>query len=204
VLTDRGKAIICDHEDDFNAQKVYQKLKAHHLTSTKAMIESSTILANITSAKLGDVTWNGSTESFITNWQNQVRLYEKHVPTTEHFSEGQKKIMLQNAVLDIDELQHFKNTADLMSTSCGHPLGYDEYCSLLLVAAVSHDEQYKPKKTKRQVFFHDTHNDDDIQGDEEDQYDTDYPPSSLQAFATNFRNKPPMNSNAPTSRMSAG
>jgi hypothetical protein len=48
VLTDRVKAIIRDNEDDFNAQKVYQKLKAHHLTPTKAMIESSTILAYIT------------------------------------------------------------------------------------------------------------------------------------------------------------
>jgi hypothetical protein len=159
---------MCNHEDDFNAQKVYQKLKAHHLTSTKAMIESFTILSYITLAKLGDGTWNGSTESFITNCQNQVRLYEKHVPTTDHFSEGQKKIMLQNAVLGIDELQQ-GNTADFMSTSSGNPLGYDEYCSLLLAAAVSHDEQYKPKKTKWQVFYHDTHNDEDIQGEDEDQ-----------------------------------
>jgi hypothetical protein len=132
------------------------------------MIESSTILAYITSAKLGDGIWNGSTESFITNWQNQVWLYEKHVPNTDHFSEGQKKIMLQNAAVDIDEFQHVKNTADLMPTSSGHPLGYDKYCSLLLAAAVSHDEKCKPKKTKRQVFHHATHNDDDIQGDEED------------------------------------
>jgi hypothetical protein len=123
--------IIRDHEDDFNAQKVYQKLKAHHLTSTKDMIESSPILAYITSDKLGDGIWDGSPESFITNWQNQVRLYKKHVPFTDHYSEGQKKIMLQNAVLGIDELRHVKNTADLMSTSSGHPLGYDEYCSLL-------------------------------------------------------------------------
>jgi hypothetical protein len=103
VLADRGKAIIRDHEDDFNAQKVYQTLKAHHLTSTKATIESSTILAYITSSKHGDGIWNVSTENFITNWQNQVRLYEKHVPTTDHFSEGQKKIMLQNSVLFIDK-----------------------------------------------------------------------------------------------------
>jgi hypothetical protein len=61
VLTDRGKAIIRDHEDDFNAQKVYPNLKAHHLTSTKIMIIASTILAYITSAKLGDGNWNGST-----------------------------------------------------------------------------------------------------------------------------------------------
>jgi hypothetical protein len=53
------------------------------------MIESSSILAYNTSAKLGDGSWIGSNESFITNWQNQVHLYEKHVPTTDHFSDGQ-------------------------------------------------------------------------------------------------------------------
>ena len=45
VLTDRGKAIVCEYEDTFDAQKVYQKLTEHHLRSTKAMIESSTILS---------------------------------------------------------------------------------------------------------------------------------------------------------------
>ena len=74
VLTDRGKAIVREHEHDFDAQKVYQKLKSYHLSSTKAKMESSVILSYITSAKLGDGTWNGSTESFIINWQNQVRI----------------------------------------------------------------------------------------------------------------------------------
>jgi hypothetical protein len=76
-------------------------------------------------------------------------------------------------------------------------LGYDEYCSLLLAAAVSHDEQYKPKITKRQVFNHDTHINEDIQCEDDDQYDIDYPASSLQAFATNFCNRPSMRSSAP-------
>jgi hypothetical protein len=35
-ITDCGKALIQDHEHDFDAQKVYQKLKAYHLQSTKA------------------------------------------------------------------------------------------------------------------------------------------------------------------------
>jgi hypothetical protein len=118
-----------------------------------------------------------------------------NVPFTDHFSEVQKKIMLQNAVLGIDELRHVENTADLLSTSSGNPLGYDEYCSLLLAGAVSQDEQYKPKKS--------SHNNDDIQSENEDQYEIDYPASSLQAFATSFCNRPPMQSNAPKSRMSA-
>jgi NO-binding membrane sensor protein with MHYT domain len=46
----------------FDAQKVYQKLKAYHLQSTKAKMESSVILLYITSSRLGEGTWNGTTE----------------------------------------------------------------------------------------------------------------------------------------------
>jgi hypothetical protein len=52
VLTDRGESIICDLEEDFDVQKVYQKLKDYHLTSTRAMTESSLALAYIISSKL--------------------------------------------------------------------------------------------------------------------------------------------------------
>jgi hypothetical protein len=72
VMTDRGKAIIRDHEHDFDAQKAYQKIKDYHLQSTKAKMESSVILSYVTSAKLGEGTWNGTTEAFIIHWQNQV------------------------------------------------------------------------------------------------------------------------------------
>jgi hypothetical protein len=67
VLTDCDKALIWDQEHDFDAQKVYQKLKAYYLQSTKAKMESSVILSYITSSRLGEVTWNGTTESFIIN-----------------------------------------------------------------------------------------------------------------------------------------
>jgi hypothetical protein len=81
-------------------QKVHKKLKNYHLKSTNAKIESSgVILSYITSAKLVDGSWNGTTEAFIIHWQNQARLYEKHGPPTptDHFSDGQKRIVLQNA-----------------------------------------------------------------------------------------------------------
>jgi hypothetical protein len=65
VQTDLEKDIIRDHEHDFDAQQVYKKLKNYHLKSTKAKIESSVILSYITSAKLGDGSWNGTTEALI-------------------------------------------------------------------------------------------------------------------------------------------
>jgi hypothetical protein len=88
VQNNRGKANICDHEHDFDAQKVYNKLTNDHLKSSKTKIESSVILSYITFTKLGDGSWNGTTEVFIIHGQNQVHLYEKHGPSTDHFSDG--------------------------------------------------------------------------------------------------------------------
>jgi hypothetical protein len=52
-----------------------------------------------------------------------------------------------------------------MSTTRGTPLVYEEYCCLVLAADVAHYEQYKPKKSKRQVFHHilQREDDDDIE-----------------------------------------
>jgi hypothetical protein len=94
VLTDCDKALIWDHEHDLTAQKVYQKLKAYHLQFIKPKMESLVILLYITSSRLGEGTWNGTTVSCSIKWQNQVRLYEKHVPPSDHFSNGQNQIML--------------------------------------------------------------------------------------------------------------
>ena len=113
VLTDVGKSFVRLHENDYDAQAVYSKLKAHHLKSTKAMIDSSAILSYVTSARLGNGEWKGTTEGFILHWQDQVRLYERQVLTSDHFSDGQKRIMLENAVHNITELRQVKNNADL-------------------------------------------------------------------------------------------
>jgi hypothetical protein len=198
VLTDRGKAIIRDHEHDFDAQQAYQKIKSYHLKSTKAKMESSVILSYITSSKLGDGTWNGTTEAFIINWQNQVRLYEKHVPPSDHFSDGQKCIMLQNAVNGIDELRQVKNTADHMGATSNSTLSYDEYITLLLSAASAYDDQFQPKKAKRHVLFHDIQDDfanHDVEtfNAHDTTFDIDCPVSSIQAYATNFRPRTGMN-----------
>jgi Reverse transcriptase (RNA-dependent DNA polymerase) len=205
VLTDRGKAIIRDHEHDYDAQKAYIKIKDYHLQSTKAKMESSVLLSYITSARLGDGTWNGTTESFIINWQNQVRLYEKHVPPDDYFSDGQKRIMLQNAVNSIDELRQVKITADHMSSTIGKPMAYEEYITLLLSAASAHDEQFKPKKVKRHVMLHELQDNHDEDIDyHEDTFDIDCPVSTIQAFATKFNprnNSRSTNTRSTTSRV---
>jgi hypothetical protein len=75
--------------------------------------------------------WKGTTEGFITYWQEQVRQYERQVPLSDHFSDGQKRtIMLENPVRDVDELRQVKVKADLECTMTGKVLTYDQYAAL--------------------------------------------------------------------------
>jgi hypothetical protein len=104
VETAKGKAIIRKHESTFDAQKVCAELQEHHLKSTKASLNSIKIVGYITSAKIGDGSWNGTAENFILNWQEQIRLYERLTPSTGHFSDERKLTMLQTAVHPLQEL----------------------------------------------------------------------------------------------------
>lgn len=184
VLTDRGQAIVRQYEATFDAQAVYAALKRHHLHSTKAQLDSSTILAYITSAKVGDGTWKGTTEAFILHWQNQVRLYERI--SGDPFSDKQKRVLLENAVHTISELRQVKNTAALETAKTGLELSYDQYCTLLLSACSAYDEQFR-HKTRRSVMVHDWVTSDYEYPSENVAYDIDCPVSALQVFATDRR-----------------
>ena len=197
VLTDVGKSIVRAHEGDFDGRAVYNKLKEHHLKSTKAMIDSSTILSYITSARLGNGEWKGSTEGFILHWQDQVRLYERQVPISDHFSDGQKRIMLENAVHHVSELRQVKNNADLEKTKTGVVLSYDQYLSLLLSAAVAFDVRATSKRSNHQIFAHELiQNENDI-----DSFDIETPVSIVQAYAMT---NPKSSYSEPKPRMSKG
>jgi len=63
LQTDRGKKYVREHEEDFNAQHVYQKLSGFYTTSTNARVSAFTTLSYITSAKIES--WKGTTEAFI-------------------------------------------------------------------------------------------------------------------------------------------
>jgi hypothetical protein len=151
----------------FNAQQVYDKLTKHHLKSTKAKIESSTILSYVTSTRLGPGEWSGSTEGFITHWLNQVRLYESQVPASDHFSDGQKGFMLEKAVSNISELRQVKNNADIEQTRSGSTLAFDQYLNLLLSAATAYDNPFANRKPTQSILLY------DIQEHDEEDYDNE-------------------------------
>jgi hypothetical protein len=151
VETAKGKAIIRKYESSFDAQKAYAELQTHHLTSTKASLNSVKILGYITSAKIGDGSWHGTTENFILNWQEQIRLYERLTPTSSHFSDEQKLTMLQTAVHPLQEFRQVKATAALLKVHTKQDLDYEAYTSLLLSTASDYDSKHGVSKSKRQV-----------------------------------------------------
>ena len=194
VETAKGKSIIRRYEFTYDAQQAYADLTAHHLKSTKAALSSTKILEYITSAKIGDGSWHGTAENFVLNWQEQVRLYERLVPPIDQFSDGHKRIMLQTAVHPLQELRQVKATAELLRAHHGKDIDYDAYVSLLLSVCSDYDSKNLINKSKRQVYQHDV-----IESDfyddyhAPDQFDIDTPVDTIQAFASNFRPRPPRN-----------
>ena len=186
VLTDQGKNIVRQHEIDYDAQAVYKKLLTHHLVSTKAAMTSSDILSYITSAHLGNGEWRGTAESFIINWQNQVRLYERQVVARDRFSDTQKRIMLENAVNPIKELRNVKITADLERAKNGTVITFEQYLTLLTSAATAYDAQFSAKSDKKRLVY--AHELLDYEGTDDDMtYDIDAPVSLIQAHVHDGR-----------------
>jgi hypothetical protein len=145
---------------DFDAQAVYKELCTYALKSTKATINSSTMLTYITSSRLSDGTWKSGTHAYLLHWQDQVRKYEDIIPASDHFAPGQKRTMLENAVHSIADLRQVQIQAAHDKVRSGTAITYKQYVSLLLSAAQIHDSELgdtKPSKSRgqRQVYSHD-------------------------------------------------
>ncbi len=191
VLTDVGKSIVRKHESTFDAQLVFKELVAHAQSSTKASLDSAELLSYITSVRIGDGSWKGSTHSFILHWQDQVRLYETLVPTSDHFSDGQKRTMLENVVHPLMELRSVKDQAAQHQAHTGQALSYDQYCTLLLSASQAYDKQFAPKHapraSKRAVYSHAIHDPPAPDSDDDIFFDINSPLNVIQAFASDTR-----------------
>ena len=200
LQTDQGKAFVRQHEQDYDAQKIYSCLQDYSVKSTKASLGTSKLLSYITSAKMGDGSWKGGAHAFILNWQDKIRLYEKQVSTGEQFSDALKRVMLQNAVHPLEELRAVKTQADQHKTQSGVDLTYEQYVHLLVSAATNYDTQFLPAERqgqpspRRAVYAHafDEHGETDIIDPIDGTYDIDMSVDTLHAYAA---------AHAPGSRM---
>ena len=69
VHTDKGKELIRLHLTDFDAQAVFHELKIHGDKSISAKIKASDLLTYITSSKIDDGSWRGTSIGYITHWK---------------------------------------------------------------------------------------------------------------------------------------
>ena len=153
--TDKGKEIVRAYESTFNAQAIYKELSTHCMKSTTAQLNSSELMTYITSVRINDGSWRGTTSSFILHWIEQVRLYESTANKNEHFSDGQKRTMLENVVSSHNELRAIKTQADQLKALNGSVLTYAQYSTLLQASANTYDASLSvnTKKHTRSVYM---------------------------------------------------
>ena len=84
LQTDQGKAYVHDYSATYDAQSIYHDLCDYALKLTKASLDSTKLLAYITSTRYGDGKWKGTSHAFILNWQDKVHKYEALVPKKDH------------------------------------------------------------------------------------------------------------------------
>lgn len=183
VQTEEGKIIVRNHEDTFDAQTVYKLLCEHHLRSTKARIESSTILSFITSARY-DPNSGQSALTFINFWCEKVRIYERQ---RKPFPEEQKRVMLENAVETVLELRNvklFAETFDKQGNGIDDDVEFLPYLTVLKRAATNYDNaRSKTTKSPRQALVHEfgTDHEGEYNVGYQDDFNIDTPISILQA-----------------------
>jgi len=182
-LTDRSKSIVRKHFANFDAQKVYAEMEDYFTKSTKAKHSSSTLLTYLTSASITDGKWTGTTQAFILNWQNKLRLYNELKPPTQKLPDEMQLALLQNAVVGLQALRAVKDNEDNSFARTGINLTYDQYSELLLSAAESYDLLIAHKKgnktATRGVYSTDIIN----EHDDDDELDID---SSIAMIEANF------------------
>ena len=83
---------------NFDAQSVWSNLVAHMKTSTTAKINTRKIFQYITNFRIDDSSWRGTTSAFLTNWTEQIRMYNENIGTPGILTDDAKRQFLENTV----------------------------------------------------------------------------------------------------------
>jgi hypothetical protein len=122
LLTDQGKKIVRAHEVDSNAQAIYEELRDYSLESTQTSLGASKLLAHITSSRIGDGHWRGTTHRYLLHWQDQVRKCHTMVLKPDCFQDNQLRTMIQNAIKTQPALQVVQSQAQQFKVQNGKEL----------------------------------------------------------------------------------
>jgi hypothetical protein len=197
LQTDEGKVIVRSHDADRNAQSIYAEFLQVMTQSTEAMMDSGELLSYLTTTKISNGSWRGTTKTFILNWIDKLRLYHELIPVPDRLSENTQRTLLQNAVIGLNALRQVQINSDLQLAMHGTALTFAQYRTLLINSATGYDKRSdKPNsngKPRRSVFNSETLFEDHEKMPEFD-YDVDTAADELQAYVLNRREGPPFKS----------
>ena len=74
LQTDEGKVIVRSHDIDCDAQKIYAEYLSQMTISTEAIMSSGEYLSYLTTAKISDGSWRGTSKGFVLHWIEQLCL----------------------------------------------------------------------------------------------------------------------------------
>ena len=146
---EKRKAIVRKYKGTFDAQSIYRELQEYASKSTQAIIDANTLLQYITTASLGDGSWNGTTEQFVLHWLEQVRLYEELVDISAALSDSVMLTLLTNVVRGHTKLSSVHNVAIQLASHFGHTVDFTKYSELLLSECAQVDSAlaHSPRKS---------------------------------------------------------
>jgi hypothetical protein len=77
--TCEGKVIVRSHDDDRDAQKINAEFLIAMTKSTEAQLATSALMSYLTSTRINDGTWRGTSKNFVLNWVDKLRIYHDMV-----------------------------------------------------------------------------------------------------------------------------
>ena len=78
------------------------------------------LLSYLTTTKINDGNWKGTSETFVLNWIDKLRMLHKLTAMADRTLKTMQRILLHNAVLGLDALlRQVQINSDLQNTTHG-------------------------------------------------------------------------------------
>src|SRR5210317_1139021 len=192
LQTDKGKELVRKYQSSYNAQRIYSELANHCKESIKADSTAASKMTWLTGTRLEEGSWPGTTESFISYWREQLRLYHELVPPSSHMPDQVVRGLLENAVSLMSHLADVKKLCATLKVTTGIYPNLAAYNGLLDSAAQAYDERHissKPKSSRRKAYLTDTAPTDFVDYDHpsDSSFNIDHDLSTVLAYQTDTR-----------------
>ena len=145
IKTDMGISLVRSHEVDRDAQEVWRELVAHQTNSTTGRLARQHLMEHLTTHKFNPSVWHGSYLSYLVNFQNKLREYERLTPVADHYSDDMKRILLMQSVSTVKELDAIKNQLEIEVVQGRAMPTYNNYVNLVRSTASLLDQRQLAK-----------------------------------------------------------